>query len=60
MTWFASKWLGNVPAEEGSTRVPADSITIEAPPRTEASANGHGSAERARKKRMLIIVLHFS
>jgi len=36
--------------------VPADSITIEAPPRTESSANGHGSAERARKKRMLIIV----
>ena len=36
--------------------MPADSITIEAPPRTEASANGHGSAERTRKKRMLIIV----
>jgi diacylglycerol kinase family enzyme len=45
-----------VPAEEGSTRVPADPITIEAPPRTEASTNGAASAERTRKKRMLIIV----
>ena len=34
----------------------ADPITIEAPPRTEASANGRGSAERASKKRMLIVV----
>src|SRR5688572_28312484 len=55
VTWFASGGLSNVPREEGS-RVPADSITIEAPPRTEASANGHGPAARARKKRMLIIV----
>jgi diacylglycerol kinase family enzyme len=36
--------------------VPADSVTIDAPPRTEASANGAPSAERTRKKRMLIIV----
>ena len=54
-TWFASERSSNVPAEEGS-RVPADSITIEAPPRADSSANGHGSAERARKKRMLIVV----
>jgi hypothetical protein len=40
--------------------VPADSIAIEVPPRTEASTNGAGSRERAPKKRMLIIVLHFS
>ena len=48
-----------MPAEEGS-RVPADSVTIDAPPHTEASANGAPSAERTRKKRMLIIVVHFS
>jgi len=40
--------------------VPADSITIDAPPRTEASANGPAPAEGTRKKRMLIIVLCFS
>ena len=34
----------------------ADSIAIDAPPRTEASTNGAASAERTRKKRMLIIV----
>jgi diacylglycerol kinase family enzyme len=44
-----------VTPEEGP-EVPADSITIEAPPRTEASANGAGSPERTPKKRMLIIV----
>jgi diacylglycerol kinase family enzyme len=54
-TWFASERSSNVPPEEGS-RVPADSITIEAPPRADSSANGQGSAERARKKRMLIVV----
>ncbi len=36
--------------------MPADPTTIDAPPRTEASANGAGSVERIRKKRMLIIV----
>ena len=36
--------------------MPADSIAIEVPPRTEASTNGAGSRERAPKKRMLIIV----
>jgi diacylglycerol kinase family enzyme len=36
--------------------VPADSIAIEAPPRTDASTNGARSRERAPKKRMLIIV----
>ena len=36
--------------------MPADSVTIEAPPRTEASANGARSTERTPKKRMLIIV----
>jgi diacylglycerol kinase family enzyme len=41
---------------KGGLGVPADSITTEAPPRTEASANGAGSAERSPKKRMLIIV----
>jgi hypothetical protein len=40
--------------------VPADSVTIDAPPRTEASENGAGSADRTPKKRMLIIVVHFS
>jgi diacylglycerol kinase family enzyme len=55
VTWSASRRLGKVPAEEGS-RVPADSVTVDAPPRTEASANGAGSAERTPKKRMLIIV----
>jgi hypothetical protein len=59
VTWSASKRLSNVPAEE-SPRVPADSVTVDAPPRTEASANGAGSAERTPKKRMLIIVAHFS
>jgi hypothetical protein len=39
--------------------VPADSIAIEAPPRTEASTNGARASERAPKKRMLIIVLRF-
>ncbi len=34
----------------------AGSATIEAPPRTEASTNGAGARDRARKKRMLIIV----
>jgi diacylglycerol kinase family enzyme len=47
--------LSNVPPEEAST-VPADSVTIDAPPRTEASENGAGSADRTPKKRMLIIV----
>jgi hypothetical protein len=45
---------------EERLEVPADSIMIEAPPRTETSANGAGSPERPPKKRMLIIVLHFS
>ncbi|MEK6271481.1 MAG: hypothetical protein AABM42_02385 [Actinomycetota bacterium] len=40
--------------------MPADSITIDAPPRTEASGNGAASAEGTRKKRMLIIVFCFS
>jgi hypothetical protein len=40
--------------------VPADSIAIEVPPRTEASTNGARSSERAPKKRMLIIVVRFS
>jgi diacylglycerol kinase family enzyme len=44
-----------VAAEEGLA-VPTDPITIEAAPRADASANGAGSPERARKKRMLIIV----
>lgn len=46
-------------AEEG-LELPADPITIEAAPRADASPNGAGSSERAPKKRMLIIVLHFS
>src|SRR3954447_23748045 len=53
-TWFASRRSGNV-AQRGSG-VPADSLTIEAPPRVEASTNGAGARERAPKKRMLIIV----
>jgi diacylglycerol kinase family enzyme len=36
--------------------VTAGPIATETPPRTEASANGAGAAERAPKKRMLIIV----
>ena len=40
--------------------MPADSITIDAPPRTEAPANGAAPAEGTRKKRMLIIVFGFS
>ncbi len=43
-------------AREEGPEVSPDSITIEATPRTKASANGAGSPERARKKRMLIIV----
>ncbi len=55
-TWPGSRRWGNLAREEGP-EVSPDSITIEATPRTKASANGAGSPERARKKRMLIIVL---
>jgi hypothetical protein len=47
-------------AREEGPEVSPDSITIEATPRTKASANGAGSPERARKKRMLIIRQRFS